>query len=336
MDIVFSMSNELMIVVGLALFFEFLNGMRDASNIVATMIYSRAFQPRAALLITAVAEFVGPFLFGVVVARTIGGGIVDSNLLTLNSIAACLLGAIIWNLFTWFFGLPSSSSHALIGGLIGAIIVSAGIGSIKFGGLNTVILGLILSPLFGFIVGFFLLKLIYFLAQNASPRINWLFKRGQIVTAVGLGLGHGTNHTQKVMGVIMLSLSIGGTVNNFSVPMWVIVSTAAALALGTSVGGWRLIKTLGGKFYKVRPVHSFAAQLTSAAVIVGASLTGAPVSTTQVVSSAIVGVGSSERLGKVRWGVTRDIALAWIVTIPASALLSAGIYWLLQYLATLG
>lgn len=334
MDFVFSMSNELILVVGLALLFEFLNGMRDASNIVATMIYSRAFHPRAALIITAIAEFVGPFLFGVVVARTIGGGIVDSHLLTLNSIAACLLGAIVWNLITWFFGLPSSSSHALIGGLIGAIIVSAGINSLQWGGLNKVVLGLLLSPIFGFIVGFFLLRFIYFLAQKASPRINWLFKRGQIVTAVILGLGHGTNHTQKVMGVIMISLSIGGAVDDFSVPMWVVISTAAALALGTSVGGWRLIKTLGGKFYKVRPVHSFAAQLTSAAVIVGASLTGAPVSTTQVVSSAIVGVGSSERFSKVRWGVMRDIALAWIVTIPASALLSAGIYWLLQYLAT--
>jgi PiT family inorganic phosphate transporter len=196
--------------------------------------------------------------------------------------------------------------------------------------LNKVILGLLLSPIFGFVVGFLLLRFIYFLAQNASPRINWFFKRGQIVTAVGLGLGHGTNHTQKIMGVIMLSLSIGGAVNEFSVPFWVIVSTAAALAIGTALGGWRLIRTLGGKFFKVRPVDSFAAQLTSAIVIVGASLTGAPVSTTQVVSSAIVGVGSSERLSKVRWGVTRDIALAWIVTIPASALLSAAIYLLIE------
>ncbi len=330
MDFWVSMPNELILVVGLALLFEFLNGMRDASNIVATMIYSRAFQPRAALIITAIAEFVGPFLFGVVVARTIGDGIVDSNLLTLSSITACLLGAIVWNLFTWFFGLPSSSSHALIGGLIGAIIISAGVSSLKWSGLNTVVLGLILSPLFGFIVGFLLLRMIYFLVQKASPRINSFFKRGQIVTAVGLGLGHGTNHTQKIMGVIMLSLSIGGAVDDFSVPFWVIVSTAAALAIGTAIGGWRLIHTLGGKFYKVRPVHGFAAQLTSAIVIVFASLTGAPVSTTQVVSSAIVGVGSSERLGKVRWSVTRDIALAWIVTIPLSAFLSAAIYLLIK------
>ncbi|HKJ37717.1 MAG TPA: inorganic phosphate transporter [Anaerolineales bacterium] len=326
------MSTELIIVVSLALLFEFLNGMRDASNIVATMIYSRAFQPRAALMLTAVAEFIGPFLFGVVVAKTIGGGIVESHLLTLNSIAACLLGAIVWNVITWFFGLPSSSSHALIGGLIGAIIISAGVSSLQWGGLNKVILGLILSPLFGFIVGFILLRLIYFLTQSATPRINTFFKRGQIVTAVGLGLGHGTNHAQKTMGVIILSLSIGGAVDEFSVPFWVIVSTAAALAIGTAIGGWRLIRTLGGKFYKVRPVDSFAAQLTSAIVIVAASLTGAPVSTTQVVSSAIVGVGSSERLGKVRWGVTRDIALAWIVTIPVSALCSALIYLLIEAL----
>jgi len=325
-----SMPGGLLIVVALALLFEFLNGMRDASNIVATMIYSRAFHPRAALLITAVAEFIGPFLFGVVVARTIGDDIVDSGLLTLNSIAACLLGAILWNLFTWFFGLPSSSSHALIGGLIGAIMISAGFSSIKFGGLSRVILGLVLSPLFGFVVGFLLLRLIYFLTQKASPSINAVFKRGQIVTAVGLGLAHGTNHAQKTMGVIALSLAIGGVTNGFAVPTWVIVSTAAALAIGTAIGGWRLIHTLGSKFFKVRPVHGFAAQLTSALVIVFASLTGAPVSTTQVVSSAIVGVGSSERLGKVRWGVTRDIALAWIVTIPVSAICSASIYLLIR------
>ncbi len=326
------MSNELIIVVGLALLFEFLNGMRDASNIVATMIYSRAFHPRVALTITAIAEFIGPFLFGVVVAKTIGGGIVDSHLLTLNSIAACLLGAIIWNLITWFFGLPSSSSHALIGGLIGAIIISAGVSSLKWSGLNKVVLGLILSPLFGFIVGFFLLKLIYFLTQRATPSINTFFKRGQIFTAVGLGLGHGTNHAQKTMGVILLSLAIGSGSDDLTVPLWVITSTAAALAIGTAIGGWRLIRTLGGKFYKVRPVHSFAAQLTSAIVIVFASLTGAPVSTTQVVSSAIVGVGSSERLGKVRWGVMRDIALTWIVTIPVSAFCSAVIYLLIKAL----
>jgi PiT family inorganic phosphate transporter len=319
-----------MIVVALALLFEFLNGMRDASNIVATMIYSRAFHPRAALTITAIAEFVGPFLFGVVVAKTIGGGIVDPKLLTLNTITACLLGAIVWNMITWFFGLPSSSSHALIGGLIGAIIISAGVSSLKWSGLNTVILGLVLSPIFGFVVGYFLLKFIYFLTQKATPAINTLFKRGQIITAIGLGLGHGTNHAQKTMGVIMISLAIGGITDDFTVPLWVVTSTAAALAIGTAIGGWRLIRTLGSKFYKVRPVHSFAAQLTSAAVIVAASLTGAPVSTTQVVSAAIVGVGSSERLGKVRWGVTRDIALAWLVTIPVSALCSAVIYMLIE------
>lgn len=323
-------SNDLILVIGLALLFEFLNGMRDASNIVATMIYSRAFHPRAALGITAVAEFAGPFLFGVVVAKTIGGDIVDPGLLTLNAIAACLVGAIIWNLLTWFFGLPSSSSHALVGGLIGAIIISAGVSSIKLGGLNKVVLGLILSPLFGFVVGFFILRVIYFLTSRATPSINWFFKRGQIITAVGLGLGHGTNHAQKTMGVIALSLAIGGATQEFSVPFWVIVSTAAALAVGTAIGGWRLIRTLGGKFYTVRPVHSFAAQLTSAIVIVFASLTGAPVSTTQVVSSAIVGVGSSERLGKVRWGVMSDIAIAWIVTVPVSAFCSAVIYLLIE------
>lgn len=326
------MSTELIIVVSLALIFQFLNGMRDSSNIVATMIYSRAFQPRAALMVTAIAEFSGPFLFGIVVARTIGSDIIDSNQLNLNALVACLLGAIFWNLFTWYFGLPSSSSHALIGGLIGVVIYSAGWGMIKIGGLSLVFLGLFLSPLVGFVVGFIILRLIYFLAQNATPHINTFFKRGQLVTAIGLGLSHGTNDSQKIMGVIALSLVIGGVLDEFKIPFWVIFISAAVMALGTALGGARLIRTLGGKFYKVRPVHSFATQMTSTLVILFSSLLGAPVSTTQVVSSAIVGVGSSERLGKVRWGVARDIVLAWLVTIPVSALCSAVIYMLIEAL----
>ena len=326
------MSNHLVFVIALALIFQFLNGMRDSSNIVATMIYSRAFRPRSALIITAFAEFFGPFLFGVVVARTIGGDIIDSRQLDLNALIACLLGAILWNLFTWFFALPSSSSHALIGGLIGVVAYSTGMDAIKIDGLKKVFFGLLISPFIGFALGFIVLRLIYFFAQNASPNINAFFKRGQLVTAIGLGLSHGTNDAQKIMGVIALSLVIGGTLDEFNIPFWVILISAAAMALGTAFGGWRLIHTLGGKFYKVRPVHGFATQMTSALVILFSSLLGAPVSTTQVVSSAIVGVGSSERLGKVRWGVTRDIALAWIVTIPVSAICSAVIYLLIEAL----
>jgi inorganic phosphate transporter, PiT family len=322
------MSSELIFVIALALFFEFLNGMRDSSNIVATMISSRAFHPQVALGLTAIAEFLGPILFGVVVAKTIGSDIVDSQVLTLEALVACLIGTIIWNLATWFLGIPSSSSHALIGGLVGAVFVSAGLGAIKLQGLYRVLIALFASPIIGFVFGFIVLRVIYFLVRNASPGINVLFKRGQLFTAVGLAFGYGANDGQKTIGIITLSLIIDGQLNDFIVPLWVILLSAGTMALGTMLGGWRLIRTLGGRFYKIRPVHSFATQLTSAAVILSASLIGLPVSTTQIVSSAIIGVGSSERFGKVRWSVAGDVLSAWVLTIPASALLSGCIYWL--------
>lgn len=320
---------ELIVVIVLALLFDFLNGIHDSSNIVATMISSRAFSPRTALTMTAIAEFVGPFLFGVAVARTIGDEVVESNVLTLHVITACLISAIIWNLLTWFLGLPSSSSHALIGGLVGSVAMGAGFGAIKLAGLEKVLIALFTSPLLGFAVGFVLMRVILFLVRGATPRINVFFKQAQILTAVGMAFSHGTNDAQKTMGIITLSLVVGGILPNFEVPFWVIVASAGAIALGTSVGGWRLIRTLGGKFYKIRPVHSFTSQLTSTLVILTASFLGGPVSTTQVVSSAIIGVGSSERFGKVRWSVAGDIVTAWIITIPATALISAGIYLLL-------
>lgn len=327
------MSQELIIVIALALIFDFLNGMRDAANIVATMISSRAFSPRTALSIAAVAEFLGPFLFGVVVAKTIGDEIVQSNVLTLNVIAASLVGAIIWNLITWFFGIPGSSSHALIGGMVGAVITGAGFEAIKFGGLNKVLIALFAFPFIGFAFGFFMTRLIYFLARGATPRVNELFKRGQWVTALVMAFGQGTNDAQKTMGVIALSLVIGGVLPTFQVPPWVVAVSAATIAIGTSLGGWRLIRTLGGKFYKIRPLHSFSTQLSSAIVILTASFYGVPVSASQVVSSAIIGVGSAERVSKVRWSVAEDIITAWLITIPASALLSAGVYWLIVALA---
>jgi len=324
------MSQELIIVIALALVFDFLNGMRDASNIVATMISSRAFGPRTALSITAVAEFLGPFLFGVVVAKTIGDEIVQSSVLTLTVIASALVGAIIWNLVTWYFGIPGSSSHALIGGMVGAVIVGAGVEAIKFDGLNKVVIALVVSPLIGFVLGFIVTRIIYFLVRGASPRINEFFKRSQLLTALAMAFSHGTNDAQKTMGIISLSLVIGGVLPSFQVPTWVIAVSAGAIAIGTSLGGWRLIRTLGGKFYKIRPLHSFSTQLTSAAVILAASLSGVPVSTSQVVSSAIIGVGSSERFSQVRWRVAEEIVTAWLITIPASALLAAGVYGLIN------
>ncbi len=326
------MSNELILVIALALLYDFLNGMRDSSNIVATMISSRAFAPETALTITAVAEFSGPFLFGVVVAKTIGDQVVQSGVLTLDAIVACLIGAILWNIITWFFGLPGSSSHALIGGMVGAVIAEAGMHAIKISGLYKVLLALIASPLIGFIFGFIITRLIYFLVQNATPRINDFFKNAQFITALALASSHGANDSQKTMGIIALGLVIGGVLPTFYIPLWVIAVSAAGIAIGSSFGGWRMIRTLGGKFYKIRPLHSFATQLTSAAVLLTASLVGVPVSISQVVSSAIIGVGASERISKVRWSVAGDIITSWIITIPASGLMAAGVYWLMSKL----
>jgi PiT family inorganic phosphate transporter len=326
------LSQELIIVIVLALIFDFLNGMRDASNIVATMISSRAFSPRTALGIAAIAEFLGPFLFGVVVAKTIGNDIVQSDALTLQMIASALIGAIVWNLITWYFGIPGSSSHALIGGMVGAVIAGVGIGAIKVSGLNIVLIALFTAPLIGFVAGFLVTRLIYFFVRGASPRVNEVFKRGQWLTALVMAFGQGTNDAQKTMGIIVLSLVIDGVLPAFQVPLWVVVVSAGAIAVGTSLGGWRLIRTLGGRFYKIRPLHSFSTQLSSAGVILAASLFGAPVSASQVVSSAIIGVGSAERASKVRWSVAEEIIMAWLITIPASGLLAAGVYWLIVHL----
>ncbi len=323
----------LILLILLAVIFDFLNGVHDSSNIVATMIASRAFSPRVALGVTAIAHFVAPFLFGVAVATTIGEDIIDANAINNGVIIAALLSAILWNLFTWFVGIPSSSSHALVGGLIGAVAVGAGLQAIYLDGMVKVLIALFISPIIGFIGGFLFTKLILFLASGASLRINWFFKRSQIITAITLAFSHGTNDAQKTMGIITLGLVTSGFLDTFYVPLWVVAISAGAIALGTAMGGWRLIKTLGGKFYKIRPVDAFSAQTTSTVVILGASLLGEPVSTTQVVSSSIMGVGSAERLSKVRWGVGRDMAMAWLVTIPVTALLAAIIYWILVQIA---
>jgi inorganic phosphate transporter, PiT family len=322
------MSPLIITVIVLALVFDFLNGIHDSSNIVATMISSRAISPKIALAMTAVAEFCGPFIFGVAVATTIGHEIVQAESISIQVLIAALFAAILWNLLTWYLGFPSSSSHALVGGFIGAVVMGAGWSAIKIAGLEKILIALFASPIIGYFVGYLILRLIYLLAWNASPRINGLFKRGQIITALGLALSHGANDAQKSMGIITLALVTSGYLKAFAVPTWVILLCAGMIASGTAVGGWRLIRTLGGKFFKIRPVDGFASQLASATVILTASLVGGPVSTTQVVSSAIMGVGSAERINKVRWGVAQEIAVAWLLTIPATALVGAGLYWI--------
>jgi PiT family inorganic phosphate transporter len=324
------MTVTVLILIVLALIFDYLNGFHDSSNIVATIISSRAMSPRLALTLTAAAEFVGPFLFGVAVAKTIGEDLVAPGAVTMAVILAALTASIFWNLFTWFFGIPSSSSHALVGGLIGAVVAGLGWGAIQYSGLLKILVALFLSPILGLVAGFLITRLTYFLARSARPSINWFFCQAQVVTGVGLALSHGANDAQKTMGIITLGLMVNGVIDRFEVPIWVIALSAGAIALGTATGGWRLIRTLGGRFFKIRPIHGFCTQIASAGVILGAALLGGPVSTTQVVSSAILGVGSAERVNKVRWNVAGSIAVAWLLTIPATAIVSALIYLLIR------
>jgi len=320
------------ILIGLALIFDFLNGFHDSANVVATMISSRAMTARAALALAAVAEFVGPFLFGVAVAETIGNSIAPASSITIAVVIAALLSASLWNILTWYFGIPSSSSHALIGGILGAVMVGSGIGVIKVDGLEKVFIALFTSPLIGFGVGLIIMRLTLWSAKGATPKINISFKRLQIPTATMLAFSHGTNDAQKTMGVITMGLVTLGYQKNFEVPWWVIMLSAGAIAAGTATGGWRIIHTLGGKFYRIRPIHSFTSQLASGATILTASLLGGPVSTTQVVSSSILGVGAAERRSQVRWGVMTDIILAWILTVPATAVVAALLYFPIHYL----
>ncbi len=322
----------MLLFVAIALLFDFLNGFHDSANAVATMISSRAMGPRKALILNAAANFAGPFLFGVAVAETIGHEVVAENAATYTVILAALVGAIVWNVFTWLMGIPSSSSHALIGGLIGAALMGHGLEAILLPGLEKVLLALFISPIIGMVSGFLLMRITLFLSRGATPKINFFFKRAQLLTATTLALSHGANDAQKTMGMITMVLLTEGMLSHFIVPTWVVVASAGAMSLGTAMGGWRIIRTLGAKFYKVRPVHSLTSQAASAGIILGAALIGAPVSTTQVVSTTILGVGAAERLNKIRWGVVGDIAVAWLLTIPASGLFGALAYLGIRYI----
>ena len=328
----FIVRSMLLVLVATALLFDFLNGFNDSSSIVATVIASRAMSPRRALTLTALSHFAGPFLFGVAVANTVGKGLIESSAVTLPVVLAGVIAAIVWNRVAWSFAVPSSSSHALVGGLMGAAILSAGFGAIHLSGLIKILIALFVSPPLGFAAGFLLMRLILFLAQSATPRVNDWFRQWQLFTSIGLGLSHGTNDAQKTMGIITLGLVASGKLQSFDVPLWVILASAGAIALGTSLGGWRLIRTLGGRIYTIRPVHGFTTHIGATAVILGAALVGGPVSTTQVISSSIMGVGAAERVSKVRWEVGQEMLQAWVLTIPATALAGAGMFWVMRRL----
>ena len=319
-------------LIAVSLVFDFLNGFHDSSNIVATVISSRAMKPRTALYMTAAAEFIAPFLFGVAVAKAVGSDLIDSSAITINVVIAGVCAAILWNLLTWFIGMPSSSSHALLGGLLGAAIIYGGFEVVKLDGLFRIFIALFFSPIIGFAIAYLLMHFILLAIRGASPSINSFFKRGQVITSLGLALSHGSNDAQKTMGIITMGLVAGGFQDSFQVPTWVIIISASAIALGTVMGGWRLIKTLGGKIYKIRPVDAFTSQAASASVILGAAILGGPVSTTQVVSSSIMGAGAADRFNKVRWMVGKDMLVTWVLTIPATALVAALIFWVINAL----
>jgi PiT family inorganic phosphate transporter len=316
----------LSIVIILSLIFDFLNGFHDSANVVATIISSRAMSAKLALGLAAFANFIGPFVFGVAVAKTIGHDITLPNTINIYVVIAALFSASVWNLITWYYGIPSSSSHALIGGIIGAVVIGNGFDVLKIAGIIKILIALFLSPILGFTFGWLFMSVIKRMLKNASPQADVALKIGQIPTAVALALSHGTNDAQKTMGIITLGLVILGFQKEFYVPYWVILLSAISIGLGTAFGGWRIIQTLGGKFYKIRPIHSFTSQLTSAIVILTSSFLGGPVSTTQVVSMSIMGAGAGDKISKVRWLVLKEIAYAWVLTIPITSIFSAIIY----------
>ena len=324
----------LLVVLGLAVLFDYINGFHDTANAIATSVSTRALKPEHAILMSATANFVGA-LTGTAVAKTISSGLATTpdGPVGQTIVAAALVGAIVWNLVTWRFGIPSSSSHALIGGLLGAVVASVGAGAIKVDGVMTkVILPLVVSPIAGVLGGFLLMVLLLNVFRRANPqRINERFRRLQLISAAFMAFSHGSNDAQKTMGIMTLALIAAGVLPaDSAIPLWVIVLAATAISFGTAAGGWRIIKTMGQRVVKLDPVHGFAAETTAPTIILTASHFGMPVSTTHVISSAIIGVGSSDRLSAVRWGVAGNIVIAWILTIPASAAVAALAYVVLD------
>jgi PiT family inorganic phosphate transporter len=309
-----------------ALFFDFVNGFHDSANAIATVVGTRVLKPIQAVFIAAVANFVGPFIFGTAIAATVGKGIINPEFSTFEVIIAGLIGAIIWDLITWFFGLPSSSSHALIGGLIGSALVAGGIEALVFTGIQKVITFIAVSPALGFFVALsFAVLIMYFLRKHKPVSINRIFGKLQIASSVFFSLTHGANDGQKTMGIITALLIAGGILQSesFIVPIWVIFVSAAAMALGTFMGGWRIVKTMAFKITELRPFQGFCAETGGGVILTAMAWLGIPVSTTHAISGAIMGVGSTKRLSAVRWGVGKRIIYAWIITIPASAGVSA-------------
>jgi inorganic phosphate transporter, PiT family len=321
-------------IVLVALVFDFINGFHDAANSIATVVSTRVLTPLQAVVWAAFFNFVAAFGFGVHVATTVGKGVVAANVVDQWVILAGLVGAIAWDVITWYWGLPTSSSHALIGGFAGAGVVKAGVGALVAPGLIKIGVFMIMAPILGLVIAFGMMLLTVWSFRGQTPgRVDWLFRRMQLVSAAAYSLGHGTNDAQKTMGIIaVLLFSTGYLGPEFRVPFWVILAAHAAIGLGTLSGGWRIVRTMGMRITKLRPVGGFCAETAGAATLFGTALFGIPVSTTHTITGAIVGVGALQRLSAVRWGVAGRIVWAWIVTIPASALVAAAAWHVLRLL----
>ena len=329
---------SLVVIILLAIAFDYINGFHDTANAIATSVATRALRPRHALLMATAFNFIGAFA-GTAVAKTIGAGLVNEETTTQAIVAASLIGAITWNPLTWWLGLPSSSSHALIGGLLGATVVAAGFGAIIVNGVVTkVLIPLVTSPVLGFVLAFLLMIglswLVYLLTRRPDgPDRRFLsnvFRRLQIFSAAFMAFAHGSNDAQKTMGIITLALFSAGVITTIEVPFWVIVVSATALSLGTAVGGWRIMETMGHRVVELEPIHGFAAETTAASIIYTGAHFGIPLSTTQVISSAIMGVGASRGIRGVNWGVARRILFAWVLTIPAAGFFGALTWYVLN------
>ena len=317
----------LILLIVLALFYAFLNGYRDSSSILSGVIASRAVNPRIALLLIGVADLIAPFLFGFAVARSIATGLIDTSAIELSTITLGMASAVIWSLFSWWQGIPSSSTHAMIGGLLGAALITHGTKAIITSGLLNIILPLLLAPIIAFIIGLLLMHFFYIIFYFATPKITVFFQRSQVATMILLALANSSNDAQKSMGAIALGLVLAGRMTSFAVPSWVLISCAVALALGGSIGDWRQIRNLGGRIYRIKPMNALDSQITSIVLISIASILGIPVSTPHVISSAIVGSGAAERINKIRWSVVGEMVTTWLVTIPVTGIFSCLIYF---------
>jgi inorganic phosphate transporter, PiT family len=318
------------VVVATALVFDYINGFHDAANSIATVVSTRVLSPGKAVVWAAFFNFAAIFVFGTAVAKTMGSGMIELKVVTGAVVLGGLIGAIVWDLITWYYGLPTSSSHALIGGYAGAAVAKAGLPAIIVAGWTKTLIFIVLSPLIGLGLGFLFMVVIFWICRGAAPsRVDAWFRRLQLLSAAMFSLGHGANDAQKTMGIIASALFAGGYIQTFEIPLWVEIAAYTAIGAGTLSGGWRIIHTMGSKITRLQPVGGFAAETAGAISLFAASALGVPVSTTHTITGAIVGVGSVRRMSAVRWGIAGRIVWAWVLTIPASALIAASTYYLL-------